>query len=106
MKINFDQMKDMTTEELIAYKDEVIETYISSLPEERQQPLRQLQWTIDGELRKYKDPIAKMNKMAELFWNGVFKFQEVTQTLQKTTKNITRWHLPNTNVPLLYIVMY
>ncbi len=90
MKINFDQMKDMTTEELIAYKDKVIETYISSLPEERQQRLRQLQWTIDGELRKYKDPIAKMNKMTELFWNGFSKFQEATQTLQDTTKNITR----------------
>lgn len=76
MKLNFDQMKDMTPEELLAYKEKLIETFISSVPEERQQRLRQLQWKIDGELRKYKDPIAKMNKMTELFWEGVGQFQE------------------------------
>jgi len=70
-KLNFDQMKDMTPDELIAYKEKLIENYISSLPEEKQHRLRQLQWKIDGELRKYKDPIAKMNRMAELFWEGV-----------------------------------
>ena len=75
MKLDFDQMKDMTPDELLAYKEKLIETYISSVPEERQQRLRQLQWKIDGELRKYKDPIAKMNKMAELFWEGVATFQ-------------------------------
>lgn len=77
MELNFDQMKDMTPEELLAHKEKLIETYISSVPPERQQRLRQLQWKIDGELRKYKDPIAKMNKMAELFWSGVAEFQQV-----------------------------
>lgn len=76
-KLNFDQMKDMTADELLAYKSKLIEDYISSLPEERQQRLRQLQWKIDGELRKYKDPIAKMNRMTELFWEGVANFQSV-----------------------------
>ena len=76
MKLNFDQMKDMSPDELLAYKEKLIETYISSLPEERQHRCRQLQWAIDGELRKYKDPIAKMNRMAELFWEGVGQFRD------------------------------
>jgi hypothetical protein len=88
--LNFDQMKDMSHEELLAYKEQLIELYISSLPEDRQRPLRQLQWTIDGELRKYKDPIAKMNKMAELFWNQFSEFQKAVKNLQDTTENITR----------------
>lgn len=79
--LNFDQMKDMTTEELIAYKEKLIEDYISSLPPERQQRLRQLQWKIDGELRKYKDPVAKMNRMAELFWEGVHEFKNAIDSL-------------------------
>lgn len=37
--------------------------------------LQQFQWNINKELRKYKDPIARMNKMAELFWTGVKKFE-------------------------------
>lgn len=37
--------------------------------------LQQFQWNINKELRKYKDPVARMNKMAELFWVGVKKFE-------------------------------
>ena len=75
MKLNFDQMKDMSPDELEEYKKKLIETYITSLPEEKQHRLRQLQWKIDGELRKYKDPIARMNRMTELFWEGVGHFK-------------------------------
>ena len=83
--LTFDEMKDMSQEELVAYKDKAVEEYISSRPEARQQRLRQLQWTIDGSLRKYKDPIAKMNKMAELFWEGFGKFQTAVKELQDIT---------------------
>lgn len=43
--------------------------------EERLLKLRQQQWKINGELRRYKDPIARYNKMQELFWVGVNKFK-------------------------------
>lgn len=43
--------------------------------EERLIKLQQFQWNINKELRKYKDPVARMNKMAELFWVGVKKFE-------------------------------
>jgi len=88
MSIDFDQMKDMSPDELLAHKEKIIETYISSVPPERQQRLRQLQWKIDGELRKYKDPIAKMNRMAEMFWEGVTQFKEVmNEAAGKTDAN-------------------
>lgn len=50
---------------------EAVESYISSVPEECQQRLRQLQWKIDNELRKFKDPIARMNHMIEIFYSMV-----------------------------------
>lgn len=37
--------------------------------------LQQFQWSINKELRKIKNPVARMNKMAELFWVGVKKFE-------------------------------
>ena len=41
---------------------------------DRLKKLLQMQWNISGELRKYKDPTARMNKMVEMFWEGVGKF--------------------------------
>lgn len=35
---------------------------------------RQQQWRIEGELRKLKNPVARYNKMIELFWSGFFTF--------------------------------
>ncbi len=35
---------------------------------------KQLQWQIEGELRKFKNPVARYNKMIELFWSGFSTF--------------------------------
>lgn len=56
---------------------QMIDDYINSLPEERQQRARQHQWKIDQTLSHYKDPVARMNKMVEMLWSGVDKFQKV-----------------------------
>lgn len=50
---------------------------LSAGDKEHEIKLRQFQWNINKELRRYKDPVARMNKMAELFWQGVHKFQKV-----------------------------
>lgn len=36
--------------------------------------LRGLQFTIDAKLSRYNNPIARCNKMVELFWEGVNAF--------------------------------
>jgi hypothetical protein len=36
-----------------------------------------LQFKIDCQLRPYRDPVMRMNKMVEIFWQGVCDFQEV-----------------------------
>lgn len=36
-----------------------------------------LQFRIDSQLRRYRDPVMRMNKMVEIFWKGVYEFQEV-----------------------------
>ena len=42
--------------------------------ERREWNLRLYQKTINDDLNKYKDPIAKYNRMIALFWEGVRKF--------------------------------
>lgn len=55
----------------------ILEEYFASLPEDQAQRARQFQWRLDNELRHYVDPVARMNKMVELFWAGVKDFQKV-----------------------------
>ena len=55
-----------------------IEDFIDSVEDEDQKlKLQQLQFRIDRELRKYKDPVARMNKMVELFWEGFNEFNNI-----------------------------
>lgn len=59
----------------------ILDEYFASIPDDgRRLRLQQLQFRLDGELRHYKDPVARMNKMVEIFWTGVNKFK---QTLDK-----------------------
>jgi hypothetical protein len=50
--------------------------------DERRLHLQQLQFRLDGELRHYKDPVARMNKMVEIFWKGVNEFQQTIGKLK------------------------
>jgi hypothetical protein len=77
MDMSFDELKTLfeTNPQAAEQKcNEIIENYILSLPEDRQQRARSFQWQLEQKLRHYKDPIARMNKMIELFWSGVNKF--------------------------------
>lgn len=56
-----------------------IEDFINSCSEENQQSLRQLQWRLDQELNKYKNPVARYNRMVELFWDQVTTFQQALE---------------------------
>ncbi len=60
-----------------AKADALVEDYISSLDADKQQRARAYHWRLQQELRHYKDPIARMNKMVELFWKGVNQFNAV-----------------------------
>ena len=60
----------------------ILNEYFDSIEDEdKRLRLQQLQFRIDGELRHYKDPVARMNKMVELFWDGVKEFQQSMRKL-------------------------
>ena len=60
----------------------ILDEFFDSIEdEEKRLRLQQLQFRIDGQLRKYKDPIARMNKMCEIFWEGFAEFQQALNKL-------------------------
>lgn len=74
-------------EELMA---QYIEEFINTCAEEKRQQLRQKQWVIDSELKKIKNPIARLNKMVELFWLGVKEFEVTLKSPSTNNKKIEK----------------
>lgn len=55
----------------------LIKQTIESLPAERRRCAYGLQFKIESKLAKYKDPVSRMNKMVEIFWEHFQQFHEV-----------------------------
>ena len=82
MKYDFDYLKDLYKKDPEKFNEvtkEMINDFIESLPEEKQDVYRARQWRLEQELNKIKDPIERMNKMVQIFWVGVNKFIEATR---------------------------
>ncbi len=60
-----------------AERKKLIQETINSFPPEYQARANGLQFKIEATLSKYKDPVARMNKMVEIFWGHFQEFQEV-----------------------------
>ena len=54
---------------------EILNKSIDSYPERYRQRAWGLQFALDCELAKYKNPVARMNRMVELFWEKFYEFQ-------------------------------
>lgn len=86
MNVTFDELKtlfetDPPAAELKA--KEIIDDYITTLEPEKQARAQAFQWRIQQDLRKFKDPIARMNRMVEMFWVGVKEFQHAWENPQE-----------------------
>ena len=63
-------------EEFERQSQELIRQTIERFPEENRRRAYGLQFQIDAALRHCKDPISRMNKMVEIFWEQFLKFQK------------------------------
>lgn len=71
------QLQKTNPEQVNSKIEEILDVEIQRMSHgdaDRLLKLQQIQWKINGELRKYRDPVARMNKMTELFWKGVYEF--------------------------------
>lgn len=55
--------------------NEIWEQFFATLTKEEEKRARRFKWQLDGQLRGYQDPQARLNKMIELFWQGFQTFQ-------------------------------
>jgi len=62
-------------EEFEKYRQMVIEEFINKLPEERQQRARGLQFRIDNEMRKIKNPLARAAKMNSMMVESLMELE-------------------------------
>lgn len=60
------------------YCRELIDRSINEITQDpiKQTRLRQVQFRIDNELRKYKNPLSRMEAMRSLLIEGIFKLQQ------------------------------
>ncbi len=56
---------------------DLIRQALDNVPEEHRAEAYGIQRRIEHQLKKYKDPIARMNAMVEIFWQQFQKFQAV-----------------------------
>lgn len=58
-----------------ALRRELIEHAIQGLGRERQQRARAMQFSLDARLSRYRHPVARLNKMVEIFWEQFSEFR-------------------------------
>ncbi len=58
-------------------RKELITNTIEAFPAQHKKRAYGLQFVLDARLSKYKDPVVRMNKMVEIFWEQFGLFQEV-----------------------------
>lgn len=64
-------------EEFNRLSEALIREELNKVPEEMKAQAYGIQRRIEGQLRKYKDPIMRMNAMVEIFWQQFQEFQAV-----------------------------
>lgn len=80
---NLENLYEKDPDQFENLRREIINKCINSYPEKFQQRARGIQFTLDCELNKYKNPVVRMNRMVELFWE---KFSEFQTAISDPTK--------------------
>lgn len=86
MNVTFDELKTLFETDPLAAEvkvKEIMDEYITTLTPERKQRAEAFNWRIQQDLRNFKDPTARMNRMVEMFWTGVKEFQHVLEHPQQ-----------------------
>ena len=75
MKYDFDEWKALAEKDPEAFeqqRQQAIEHMITSVPQERQQRLRGLQWRVDVERAKYKNALMGCRQAFNMMWDSVY----------------------------------
>lgn len=79
---------------------ELIERTIQGFPERFRPRAYGIQFQLDAALRHYKDPVARMNKMVEIFWEQFQRFQEAVCMPERVARERAAGRMPAKVIPL------
>lgn len=69
------KLKEQSPELIEKRIEEMWDEFFNSLKPDERERAKQFKWQIDGQLRGIKNPTARLNKMIDIFWQGVQNFQ-------------------------------
>jgi len=79
---------------------ELIRQTIASFPEHYQKRAEGLQFRIDCLLSRYTDPVARMNRMVEIFWEYFQQFHDVFHNPEKLLRERRSRREPGKLIPI------
>ena len=85
---NFDEWLQLAKSDPEAFekrRQQAIDALIATASGEQQHRLRGLQWRIDMERRKYKNPLVRCQKVFSMMWASVYSDNGLLQALQGRT---------------------
>jgi hypothetical protein len=88
--LDFDHLLNLAEKDPVRFEDmrqEAIDDYISTLPEERQVHMRRLQWRIDQE-RRNRSPLSACVRISGLMWENMVGPKGLLGFLQDTSSFI------------------
>ncbi|MFV2059425.1 MAG: DUF3135 domain-containing protein [Gammaproteobacteria bacterium] len=95
LEFDFDMMMELaknSPEEFEALRLELIEDYITSLPQERQHRMKCLQWRIDRTREQAKTPLGSCMAITEMMWESFEQlntlFMEMKNSDNKVKVNV------------------
>ncbi|APG26792.1 hypothetical protein A7E78_02330 [Syntrophotalea acetylenivorans] len=77
-------------EEFERLSSDLIRQALDDVPDEFKAQAYGIQRKIEHQLKKYKDPIARMNAMVEIFWRQFQEFQAVINDPREVLENKRR----------------
>ncbi len=77
----------------------LIEQTIQAFPARHRQRAYGMQFIIEMRLRKYKDPVVRMNKMVEIFWEQFGLFHDILQDPVRAVAEREKKHKKATVIP-------
>jgi hypothetical protein len=83
-KFDFEEWQKLAESDPEAFelrRQQEIESLITSVPSNRQQRLRGLQWRVDMERQKTRDPLLGCQKVFNLMWKSVYGDHGLLQAL-------------------------
>lgn len=79
---------------------QLIQQTIESFPEHHQKRAQGLQFKIDCILSKYTDPVARMNRMVEIFWEYFQQFHDAFYNPEKLVEEREQNKTPGKVIPM------